>query len=133
MFPGRFAHFPFVDTRIVVFFPVQSECVPQAMQGDDILCQAKSGMGKTAVFVLATLHQITPVDGEVSGLVMCHVRELAWQIAKEYQRLGKHLNPALRVASFAGGSPIEADKKTLKGASAPVRFRCDFLFRTAFV
>lgn len=31
----------------------------------DILCQAKSGMGKTAVFVLATLQQIEPVDGQV--------------------------------------------------------------------
>jgi superfamily II DNA/RNA helicase len=29
----------------------------------DIICQAKSGMGKTAVFVLATLHQLTPVEG----------------------------------------------------------------------
>jgi superfamily II DNA/RNA helicase len=29
----------------------------------DIVCQAKSGMGKTAVFVLATLQQLTPVDG----------------------------------------------------------------------
>ena len=31
----------------------------------DILSQAKSGMGKTAVFVLSTLQQIEPVDGEV--------------------------------------------------------------------
>ena len=31
----------------------------------DILCQAKSGMGKTAVFVLATLQQLEPVDGQV--------------------------------------------------------------------
>ena len=33
--------------------------------GVDVLCQAKSGMGKTAVFVLATLQQIEPVDGQV--------------------------------------------------------------------
>ena len=33
----------------------------------DILCQAKSGMGKTAVFVLATLQQIEPVDGQVGS------------------------------------------------------------------
>jgi ATP-dependent RNA helicase UAP56/SUB2 len=31
----------------------------------DVLCQAKSGMGKTAVFVLATLQQIEPVNGQV--------------------------------------------------------------------
>lgn len=33
----------------------------------DIVCQAKSGMGKTAVFVLATLHQLNPQAGEVRG------------------------------------------------------------------
>lgn len=31
----------------------------------DVVCQAKSGMGKTAVFVLATLQQLEPVDGQV--------------------------------------------------------------------
>lgn len=47
---------------------MQHECIPQAILGMDILCQAKSGMGKTAVFVLATLQQIEPVDGQVSFL-----------------------------------------------------------------
>merc|ERR1711865_288034 len=37
---------------------VQHECIPQAILGTDILCQAKSGMGKTAVFVLACLQQM---------------------------------------------------------------------------
>ncbi|KAK8568527.1 hypothetical protein V6N13_106436 [Hibiscus sabdariffa] len=34
---------------------VQHECIPQAILGMDVICQAKSGMGKTAVFVLSTL------------------------------------------------------------------------------
>merc|ERR1712080_684344 len=37
---------------------VQHECIPQAILGTDMLCQAKSCMGKTAVFVLACLQQI---------------------------------------------------------------------------
>ena len=45
---------------------VQHECIPQAILSMDILCQAKSGMGKTAVFVLATLQQLEPVDGQVN-------------------------------------------------------------------
>ena len=45
----------------------------------DIICQAKSGMGKTAVFVLAVLQQLEPVAGEVHAIVMCHTRELAYQ------------------------------------------------------
>jgi ATP-dependent RNA helicase UAP56/SUB2 len=44
---------------------VQHESIPQAILGTDIVCQAKSGMGKTAVFVLATLQQLEPVDGQV--------------------------------------------------------------------
>ena len=44
---------------------VQHECIPQAILGMDIVCQAKSGMGKTAVFVLATLQQLEPVQGQV--------------------------------------------------------------------
>ena len=70
---------------------VQHECIPQAVLGMDILCQAKSGMGKTAVFVLATMQQLEPVEGQVSVLVMCHTRELAFQISKEYERFSKYM------------------------------------------
>lgn len=46
----------------------------------DVICQAKSGMGKTAVFVLSTLQQIEAVAGHVTALVLCHTRELAYQV-----------------------------------------------------
>merc|ERR1719261_688776 len=92
---------------------VQHECIPQAVLGMDIICQAKSGMGKTAVFVLATLHQLEPVDGEVSVLVMCHTRELAFQIKNEYARFSKYL-PAVKVEVFYGGVPITQNKTALK-------------------
>merc|ERR1711931_361395 len=71
---------------------VQHECIPQAILAMDILCQAKSGMGKTAVFVLATLQQLEAVDGQVSVIVLCHTRELAFQISKEYERFTKYMN-----------------------------------------
>jgi len=92
---------------------VQHECIPQAVLGMDILGQAKSGMGKTAVFVLATLQQIEPVDGQVSVLVMCHTRELAFQISKEYERFSKFL-PAIKVGVFFGGLAIAKDEQVLK-------------------
>jgi superfamily II DNA/RNA helicase len=37
-------------------------------------------MGKTAVFVLSILQQLDPKPGEVSALVLCHTRELAFQV-----------------------------------------------------
>merc|ERR1712117_447136 len=92
---------------------VQHECIPQAVLGMDILSQAESGMGKTAVFVLATLQQIEPVDGQVSVLVMCHTRELAYQIAKEYERFSKFMTN-IKVGVFFGGMEIKKDEATLK-------------------
>lgn len=129
---------------------MQHECIPQAILGMDILCQAKSGMGKTAVFVLATLQQIEPVDGQVryllntlliqhflylpkiellqtcenyqklllsmfqvSVLVMCHTRELAFQISKEYERFSKYM-PTVKVSVFFGGLTIKKDEEVLK-------------------
>ena len=92
---------------------MQHECIPQAILGQDVICQAKSGMGKTAVFVLSTLQQLTPVDGEVAVLVVCHARELADQIAKEYRRFSKYLNIPVKTEVFFGGLPIDKDKKTL--------------------
>ena len=50
----------------------------------DVLCQAKSGMGKTAVFVLSVLQQIEPATpAEVGAIVLCHTRELAYQVKVE--------------------------------------------------
>lgn len=96
---------------------VQHECIPQAVLGMDILCQAKSGMGKTAVFVLATLQQLEPTENHVYVLVMCHTRELAFQISKEYERFSKYM-PTIKVGVFFGGMPIQKDEESLK-ASTP--------------
>merc|ERR1712183_1070325 len=92
---------------------VQHECIPQAVLGMDVLCQAKSGMGKTAVFVLATLQQIEPVDGQVSTIILCHTRELAFQISKEYERFAKYM-ASLKTAVFFGGVNIKKDQEALK-------------------
>lgn len=92
---------------------VQHECIPQAILGMDIVCQAKSGMGKTAVFVLATLQQLDPVDNQVSVLVMSHTRELAFQVSKEYERFSKYLSN-VKVAVFFGGLSVKKDEQTLK-------------------
>ncbi|KAF2479374.1 P-loop containing nucleoside triphosphate hydrolase protein [Neohortaea acidophila] len=92
---------------------VQQVCIPQAILGTDVLCQAKSGLGKTAVFVLSTLQQIEPVAGEASVLVMCHTRELAFQIRNEYQRFSKYM-PEVKTAVFYGGTDIKENEKLLK-------------------
>ena len=91
---------------------VQQVCIPQAILGTDVLCQAKSGLGKTAVFVLTTLQQVEPVPGECSVLVMCHTRELAYQIKNEYARFSKYM-PEVKTAVFYGGTPMQKDIEIL--------------------
>lgn len=93
--------------------PVQQSCIPQSILGNDVLCQAKSGLGKTAVFVLSTLQQLDPTPGEISTVVICHTRELAYQIKNEYTRFSKYM-PEVKTEVFYGGVPIQKDIEILK-------------------
>jgi len=92
---------------------VQHACIPQAILGTDILCQAKSGMGKTAVFVLACLQQVDASEKVVKVLVICHARELAYQIKHEFERFAKFFAD-VKTAVVYGGVPITEDKEMLK-------------------
>jgi len=91
---------------------VQHECIPQAILGMDIVCQAKSGMGKTAVFVIAVLQQLEPTD-EIGALVLCHTRELAYQICHEFERFSAYL-PDVRVGVVFGGINLKTQMETLE-------------------
>ncbi|KAF5726242.1 DEAD-box ATP-dependent RNA helicase 56 isoform X1 [Tripterygium wilfordii] len=92
---------------------LQHECIPQAILGMDVICQAKSGMGKTAVFVLSALQQIDSGATGVNALVLCHTRELAYQICHEFERFSTYL-PDIKVAVFYGGVNIKTHKDLLK-------------------
>mmetsp|Transcript_27599 Transcript_27599/g.60355 ORF Transcript_27599/g.60355 Transcript_27599/m.60355 type:complete len:422 (-) Transcript_27599:119-1384(-) len=92
---------------------VQHECIPQAILGTDILCQAKSGMGKTAVFVLACLQRVESTEKAVKVLVICHTRELAYQIKHEFDRFAKYFSD-LTCGVVYGGMPIAKDREMLK-------------------
>ena len=86
---------------------VQHECIPRAILGLDVLCQAKAGMGKTAVFVIATLQQLAGSEdlkkNKPLAICICHTHELADQIAGEFKRFTKYL-PDIRTAKFYGGA-----------------------------
>ena len=92
---------------------MQHECIPQAILGMDVICQAKSGMGKTAVFVLSSLHQLEAKEGQVGAIVLCHTRELAFQINNEFERFSRYL-PDVKVKVFYGGVPVPEHKRILK-------------------
>ena len=97
---------------------VQQECIPQAIVGRDVICQAVSGMGKTAVFVISILQELEENPKPNSALILCNTRELAYQIQKEVVRFTKHM-PDVRSDVFYGGVPKEEHVKILKGDKAP--------------
>jgi len=98
---------------------VQNQGIPEALTGSDVICQAKSGMGKTAVFVISVLEQLqnrlekNESDPGLVALVLCHTRELAFQICREFERFKKHME-GVNVEVFYGGMPIAANHETLK-------------------
>lgn len=53
------------------------------------------------------------MDGQISVVVLCHTRELAFQIAHEYERFSKYLLD-VKTAVFYGGVPITQNRETLK-------------------
>ncbi|ETO10822.1 hypothetical protein RFI_26557 [Reticulomyxa filosa] len=71
-----------------------------------------SGMGKTAVFVLAALNQITPETGVVDTLVICHTREMAFQVAGEFERFSKYM-PGVITGVVYGGVPFPESKRVI--------------------
>ncbi|EGR33893.1 hypothetical protein IMG5_032380 [Ichthyophthirius multifiliis] len=91
---------------------VQYNCIPNAIHGTDILCQAKAGTGKTAVFVLSVLNQLAEDTPPYSCLVLCHTRELAFQIKNEFKRLGKYTN--FKTRAIFGGVEEQDDIAILK-------------------
>jgi len=81
--------------------------------GVDVLCQAKSGMGKTAVFVLTVLDQLDEKPDPCSALILSHTRELAFQIKKEFDRFTKYFKNVTTEVIY-GGVPKKTHIKMFK-------------------
>jgi ATP-dependent RNA helicase RhlE len=108
--------------------PVQQVAIPPALEGRDILAQAKTGSGKTLAFLLPMIERAlrcellsfgdgqlpTPgagITGRAKFLVLAPTRELALQIETE---LRKYAPPALTSLAVYGGTPIERHYRALK-------------------
>lgn len=93
--------------------PVQAKGIPKLLQGHNLICQAKAGMGKTAVFIIGILNKLIMEGGDYlphQCMVIAHTRELAYQIHKEFLRFSKYmLHPRVRINYFVGGMSIGDD------------------------
>lgn len=92
--------------------PIQSETIPLALEGKDVIGQAQTGTGKTAAFGLPMLEKIDANRQELQGLVIAPTRELAIQTQEELYRLGR--DKRVRVQAVYGGADIGRQIRGLK-------------------
>jgi len=82
--------------------PIQSDAIPPAMAGKDVLAAAATGSGKTAAFVLPILHRlIGKKRGTTRALILTPTRELAAQIDEHLRDLAVH-TPLSGAAIYGG-------------------------------
>jgi superfamily II DNA/RNA helicase len=75
-------------------------------------------MGKTAVFIIGILNQLSLIDGNyipINCMVICHTRELAHQVFKDFRRFSRYFkSPDLRINCFFGGFPANSQRNLLQ-------------------
>ncbi|MEE9439459.1 MAG: DEAD/DEAH box helicase [Saprospiraceae bacterium] len=96
--------------------PIQEKAIPVIIAGKDLIACAQTGTGKTAAFILPTLHRINK-SKDTKGtkvLVVCPTRELALQIEKQIQGFSYFLGiNSIAVYGGGGGQDFEQQKKAL--------------------
>ena len=102
-------------------FPIQSLAIPIALNGTDLIGQARTGTGKTFAFGISLLQRITvptdpgydalPVPGSPQALVMCPTRELALQVTRDLD-IASAVRRA-RVLTVYGGVGYDTQLDTL--------------------
>jgi ATP-dependent RNA helicase RhlE len=90
------------DLGFVKPTPIQTDAIPPALEGRDLLACAMTGSGKTAAFLLPILNKlIARPRGTTRALVLTPTRELAAQILEDLNGLAVHT--PLSASSIFGG------------------------------
>ena len=83
--------------------PVQAAAIPKALEGKDLVATAQTGTGKTLAFLIPMIEKLVQKSAPgIGGLVLLPTRELAMQVAAQYNALRGRLSPA---ALVVGGLP----------------------------
>ncbi|MFI3185188.1 MAG: DEAD/DEAH box helicase [Methylococcaceae bacterium] len=95
--------------------PVQLQAIPLALEHKDLLVSAETGSGKTAAFLLPTLHHLLSLPSRKAGtraLVLTPTRELAQQIFKHCQQLAEFTD--LKIGLITGGDDFRLQQNMLR-------------------
>ena len=96
--------------------PVQTQAIPAALAGRDLIATAQTGTGKTAAFLLPILHQLLGLPrGTSRALVITPTRELAQQIDSVGRAFAAHT--PLRTGLLVGGAGMVPQQKALRAGA----------------
>jgi ATP-dependent RNA helicase DeaD len=94
--------------------PIQSQVIPWALEGYDVIGQARTGTGKTASFAIPILEQLDPLreNSKPQAIVLVPTRELAAQVHGEFVKLAEGCPSS--ILEVAGGKHMEKQTKRLQ-------------------
>ncbi len=131
--------------------PIQQRCIPELLNGKDIIGQAQTGTGKTAAFALPLLDRIDTKKNHPQLLVLAPTRELAIQVAEAIQSYARHmkgfhvlpiyggqayglqLRPLKRGVHVVVGTPGRVSTLNLEGLNGLVLDEADEMLRMGFI
>src|SRR5260221_1555603 len=94
---------------------VQTETIPRAITGRDLVVQSRTGTGKTAAFGIPIVERVDPAREEVQAVVLAPTRELAIQVAQEVAEIGR--GKGVKVQSVYGGDSMERQLEGIRGGA----------------
>ncbi len=95
--------------------PIQAGAIPHVIAGGDVTGIAQTGTGKTAAFVLPMIHRLSRGRARARMprcLILCPTRELAAQVAENFEQYGKYLK--LTMALLIGGVSFKEQEGLLQ-------------------
>src|SRR6266702_739943 len=104
-----------VAGRFTTPTPVQAAAIPQALEGKDVLATAQTGTGKTLAFLIPVIEKLLKqCQPGIAALVLVPTRELAMQVAAQYNMLRGKLPAA---ALVCGGLPERAQLMAIRNGA----------------
>jgi ATP-dependent RNA helicase DeaD len=94
--------------------PIQGQLIPLALDGEDVIGQARTGTGKTASFAIPILEQLDSLDEcrDPQAIIVVPTRELADQVARETERLA--VGAETEIAVLSGGKNLNKQLRQLE-------------------
>lgn len=112
------------DMHFEEMTPIQERCIPEILDGHDVLGVAQTGTGKTAAYLLPILSMLDDgmfPESAINCVIMSPTRELAQQIDQAMDGFSYYLDHVSSIAVYGGndGARFDQEMKGLRGG-APV-------------